>query len=152
MISVTTIFITGFTIFSSAGISMCTRIFDIQTLLCMFIITILSLLGSKCWTPFLKVFFILLDEKKVFSEKELLKSKIAIKLISNLWLLIGVLFSCIRFVSIIYVSNSLELVLEALNYSLPLVMSSLLYGLIGYLILLPIYTKLEIINIELFHK
>lgn len=146
MISITIIFIAIFTLFSCSGTSMFIRLFDIPTILCMLLIVIQAVLATKCWKSLFNVFAIL-NEKKNFSTAELIKSKIAIKLVSNLWLTTGIFISSIRFVSIIYIDDNLALVLEALDASIPIALTGLLYGLTGYLLLLPIRAKLDLMDI-----
>ena len=55
----------------------------------------------------------------------------------------GLLVSCIRFMAMIYVSESFSLFLEALSITMPMALIGVLYGLTGYLLLIPVQMKLE---------
>ncbi len=73
----------------------------------------------------------------------MLRAKAAVKLVSKTWLVMGLLVSCVRFMAMIYVRESVSLFLEALSITMPMAFIGVIYGLTGYLLLLPVEMKLE---------
>uniref|UniRef100_UPI0040570BCF helix-turn-helix domain-containing protein n=1 Tax=Acetatifactor sp. TaxID=1872090 RepID=UPI0040570BCF len=134
----------GLAIISNFGISMNHLYFDMPTLLPMLIITILFLLGTHLGRPFLQAFSIVTEKMKIFSELDLMQAKSAIKLVGNTWLGMGILLSCMGFMAMMpSFGIDASLFLSCLHVSIPIALLGILYGLIGFLFLLPIRMKLE---------
>lgn len=132
-----------YTILSNMGTSKNWVFLDKTALFAMVIVTTLLLIGTKLTGDFGTAFVVAVGKRKV-SEKEMLRAKAAVKLVSKTWLVMGLLVSCIRFMAMIYVSESFSLFLEALSITMPMALIGVLYGLTGYLLLIPVQMKLEI--------
>lgn len=135
----------GFTIITNFGISMNLLFFDAPTLLPMLIITILFLLGTHLGRPFLQAFPIVTGKENLLSETGLLQTKSAIRLASSTWLGTGAFISCVGFMAMMPSNVEISLVPEILCVSIPIALLGILYGLIGFLLLLPFRMKLEAI-------
>lgn len=136
-----------FTVVSCGGVSMRVALLDMPTLLPMLMITILFLLGTKLGGPFLQAFIIVTGKKNDVSESEIIQSASSVRLVSNTFLSMGFLESCVGFMAIIPSGiNDIPLFMETFYYSIPIALLGILYGLVGYLLLLPIKIKLESIN------
>jgi len=133
-----------FTILSSHGNSMWMLFFEPVTLCSMLTITFLFLICLKLTHPFFQSFMILLGQKEINIDK-LVLSHSATRLVRTLWLSIGILITCILISAMIPHDENLMLVLEGLRYTFPVALSGLIYGFIGYLLLLPVQTKLDIL-------
>lgn len=150
--SAVTIFVTivavilglGFTILSNMGTANGYIFLDMPTLLPMLVVSILFLLGTKLGRPFLRAFVIVAGKKKKVSEEEIIQSKAAVKLVSNTLIVMGVL-ECIVGLSamLFYIDAGSPVLVWSLGVSIPIALLSILYGAVGYLLLLPIYMKLE---------
>lgn len=138
------LFLCWFTILSCYGNSHWSRFFDHTTLVSMLATTFLFLLCLKLTSSFFHAFTILFTKKETSAE-ELILSHAAVKLVRTLWLTTGILISCILISAMVPRGEDLMLALEALHYSFPIAISGLLYGFSGYLLLLPVQTKLDIL-------
>lgn len=99
---------------------------DMPTLLSMFLVTALFLLGTNLGLPFFDSFRIIFGKKKSVSIKQLFQAKSAIKLAKITFLGKG------------------TLLFTGLSISISIALNGILYGLIGFLLLLPIQVRLEI--------
>lgn len=142
IIAITIICTVWFTIFSSGGVRLYGRWFDIQTLFEILSVTAVILILTKLGCPFLQSFQIITGKKHV-SYREMKRVKEAVKLAGNIVLAVGILISCINYPAAISVNEDVVLALEAWKYSMPFVASGSVYGLAGYLLLLPVGAKLE---------
>lgn len=135
----------GFIVVSNGGVSMGVTLLDWSTLFPMLIVTILFVLGTGLGHPFLQAFTIATGKKKVVSETERIRAKAAIKLASNTLLGMGIFQTCVGFMVILPAYKNTALFIECLTVSIPIALLGILYGLVGFLLFLPIRMKLEAI-------
>lgn len=133
----------GFVILSNGGISMFSSLLDLPTFAPMLVVTTLFLVGTGLGRSFFQAFAIVTGKKKTVSQTELNKAKAAIKLASSTFLGMGIFQSCVGFMVIWPVYNSTPLFIESLRFTIPIALLGTLYGLLGFLLLLPIRMKLE---------
>ncbi len=145
IITVSVLYFLWFTIFSCFGNSMWSRFIDAGGLVSMVLITFLFLLCMRLIIPFLQAFSILLNRKE-FSEKQCFLSYQAVKTTRTVWLSTGILITVIYLSAMIPIGDDIVLMLDYLRYTFPLVISGFLYGMAGYLLLLPIQMKLEFVQ------
>lgn len=120
---------------------------DMPTLLSMFLVTALFLLGTNLGLPFFDSFRIIFGKKKSVSIKQLFQAKSAIKLAKITFLGMGFLESCISFMAIQPMGEG-TLLFTGLSISISIALNGILYGLIGFLLLLPIQVRLEIMYMQ----
>ena len=145
IITVSVLYFLWFTIFSCFGNSMWSRFIDTGALVSMIMITFLCLLCMRLIVPFLQAFSILLNRNE-FSEKQCFLSYQAVKTARTVWLSTGTLITVIYLSAMVPIGNDIELMLDYLRYTFPLVISGFLYGMVGYLLLLPVQVKLEFVQ------
>lgn len=133
----------GLTIISNFGISNGLLFLDMPTLLPMLIVTLFFLVGTGLGRPFLQAFTIVAGKKREVSEVEIQQSKAAMKLASNAWLGMGIFGSCVGFMAMMWFGWNNSLFAESLCLSIPIALLGVFYGMIGFLLLLPIRMKLE---------
>ena len=133
------------TVLTSMGIVKSLILLDFPTLLVMLIVVILFLLGTKSGRSFFNSFKIVTGRAKDISETEILQAKASIWLVSNTLLLIGILESVVGVIAIAWSNMETTLSAESLGASIAIALIGILYGLIGYLLLLPIRIKLEML-------
>ena len=141
------LFVVLYSVISNMGIHMNMLFVDLPTLLSMFLATALFLLVTNLGLPFLDSFQIIFGKKKTVSIKQLLQAKSAIKLAKITFLGMGFLESCISFMAIQPMGEG-TLLFTGLSISISIALNGILYGLIGFLLLLPIQTKLEILYMQ----
>lgn len=133
----------GYTLILNGGIDRNIMFIDMPALMILSVISILFLVGTNLGKPFLQSFMIVAGKKKAVSETELLQSKAAIKLVSNILLGMGVFESCAGFIVIMWrIGNPYSL--ENMGPSIAVALIGIIYGLIGFLLLLPVRMKLEV--------
>ena len=118
-----------------------------SSLLSMFLVTALFLLGTNLGLPFFDSFRIIFGKKKSVSIKQLFQAKSAIKLAKITFLGMGFLESCISFMAIQPMGEG-TLLFTGLSISISIALNGILYGLIGFLLLLPIQVRLEIMYMQ----
>lgn len=135
----------GLTIFGSMGVSAGNGILiDLPTLLPMLIVSILFLLGTKLGRPFLQTFAIVAGKKKTVSETDIMQGNAAIRMVSNTFIAMGVLESVVGLIALLfYMDYGAPDLIWTLGISITIALLGILYGTIGYLLLLPIRMKLE---------
>lgn len=133
----------GLTIISNFGISNGALFLDMPSLLPMLIVALLFLMGTGLGRPFLQAFAIVAGKKKDVSGAEILRAKAAVKLVGNAWLGMGILGSCVGFMAMMWYGVYVSTFAETLFVSIPIALLGIFYGLIGFLLLLPIRMKLE---------
>lgn len=131
------------TVIVNGGVSMITMLFDMPTLLPMLLVTIIFLLGTNLWNSFLQAFTIAIGKQKVTSTEELIRAQSALKLVSHTLLGMGIFESCVGFMAIMLADTSAPFFSESIYYSIQLSLLGVFYGLIGFLLLLPIRAKLD---------
>lgn len=140
------LFVVLYSVITNMGISMNMLFVDMPTLLSMFLVTALFLLGTNLGLPFL-IPFGLFWKKKSVSIKQLFQAKSAIKLAKITFLGMGFLESCISFMAIQPMGEG-TLLFTGLSISISIALNGILYGLIGFLLLLPIQVRLEIMYMQ----
>lgn len=119
---------------------------DMPTIVTMIVVTVLYLIGTKTMRAFRRA-FVIVSSKKSYTYTEIYASAIAVKMFQVSWLITGVFMSALGYVALA-INAAAEyaepdrFVLTALNLALATL--GIVYGLIGYLILIPIKTKLEL--------
>ena len=94
------LFVVLYSVITNMGISMNMLFVDMPTLLSMFLVTALFLLGTNLGLPFFDSFRIIFGKKKSVSIKQLFQAKSAINLAKITFLGMGFLESCISFMAI----------------------------------------------------
>ena len=145
IITASVLYFLWFTIFSCFGNSMWSRFIDAGVLVSMVLIVFLFLLCMRLIVPFLQAFSILLNRKE-FSEKQCFFSYQAVKTMRTVWLSTGILITAIYLSAMVPIGDDIGLMLDYLRYTFPLVINGFLYGMVGYLLLLPIQMKLEFVQ------
>lgn len=119
---------------------------DMPTLMPMVVVTVLYLIGTKTMRAFRRA-FVIVSSKKSYAYTEIYASGIAVKMFQTSWLITGVLMSALGYLALA-ISAAADyaepdrFVLVALNFAVASL--GIIYGLIGYLILIPIKTKLTL--------
>ena len=140
------LFVVLYSVITNMGISLNMLFVDMPTLLSMFLVTALFLLGTNLGLPFFDSFRIIFGKKSV-SIKQLFQAKSAINLAKITFLGMGFLESCISFMAIQPMGEG-TLLLKELSISISIALNGILYGLIGFLLLLPIQVRLEIMYMQ----
>lgn len=120
--------------------------FDPPTVTVMTAITLLYLVGTKSVKSFGRSFEIVIG-KAAYTDTEIRVSKTAVNMVQISWLVSGILVSILGYVStaidILAINNSQDrYAMLTLNFALASL--GIVYGLIGYLLLIPIKAKLII--------
>ena len=134
----------GMTIISNGGISLGFWLLDLPSLLPLLIVTFLFLLGTNLGEDFLQAFVIVTGKRQDVSAVEQKRSRTAVCLVSNTWMGMGIFVTCVGFIAMMYSYISSDVSVQGLFASISIALLSTLYGLIGYLLLLPIRMKLEV--------
>lgn len=141
------LFVVLYSVITNMGIDMNMLFVDMPTFLSMFLATALFLLGTNLGLPFFDSFRIIFGKKKSVSIKHLFQAKSAIKLAKITFLGMGFLESCISFMAIQTMGEG-TLLFTGLSISISIALNGILYGLIGFLLLLPIQVRLEIMYMQ----
>ena len=123
------LFVVLYSVITNMGISMNMLFVDMPTLLSMFLVTALFLLGTNLGLPFFDSFRIIFGKTKIT------------------FLGMGFLESCISFMAIQPMGEG-TLLFTGLSISISIALNGILYGLIGFLLLLPIQVRLEIMYMQ----
>ena len=118
------LFVVLYSVITNMGISMNMLFVDMPTLLSMFLVTALFLLGTNLGLPFFD------SSRIIFGKKGM-----------------GFLESCISFMAIQPMGEG-TLLFTGLSISISIALNGILYGLIGFLLLLPIQVRLEIMYMQ----
>ena len=130
------LFVVLYSVITNMGIDMNMLFVDMPTFLSMFLATALFLLGTNLGLPFFDSFRIIFGKKKS-----------AINLAKITFLGMGFLESCISFMAIQPMGEG-TLLFTGLSISISIALNGILYGLIGFLLLLPIQVRLEIMYMQ----
>lgn len=115
--------------------------FDTIALIVMAGIMIFYLIGTGLIKPFVCAFQYLMGKK--YQKNDLMQAIYAVKLAGNTLLTVGGLVSCVSFMSIRPIGEINDLFLETMSTCMSIALNGILYGLIGYLVLLPVRLKLQ---------
>lgn len=149
--SLTIIFVTliavilggGYILIGNFGTSMNAIVcWDSPTLFGMLVVAVLFLLGTKLGIPFLRAFVIAGRKGKEATRAEICQAIAALKLVSYTLLGMGIFESCVGLTAMMPMEAKPDF-LWSLSISINITMLGVLYGLIGFLLLLPIRMKLE---------
>lgn len=132
-----------YSVITCMGVGKSLFFFDVPTMLVMAVVTILFLLGSKSADSFVQAFQIVTGHKKDATDTELHRAKSAVALVSNTLLAIGLFESIIGFIAIGLANLEAPLSPQSLSASIAVALLGILYGLIGFLLLLPIRSRLD---------
>ena len=119
---------------------------DPLTITAMTVVTALYLIGTKTARAFWRA-FVIVGSKQNYDSAEIHASCIAVKTVQSSWLITGVLVSILGYVSTMLDIANIHNVQDryaTITLNLALASLGIIYGLIGYLILIPIKTKLAI--------
>lgn len=119
---------------------------DLPTITAMAAVTVLYLIGTKTARAFWRA-FIIVSRKQNYDSAEIHTSCYAVKMVQSTWLITGVLVSTLGYMSTALDAANVHNVQDrfatiTLNFALASL--GIIYGLAGYLILMPIKTKLEL--------
>lgn len=120
---------------------------DVPVILIMIVTTILFLMGTGLGKAFLGAFRIAVDKRNLYAEEEVNKACAAVKLAGKTWLITGALSSLVGIMSITYLRWTVSLSAEAILRNIFVALLGLMYGILGYLLLLPVKTLLQTKNI-----
>lgn len=126
------------------GVAGLTVWIDLPTLTAMTAITLLYLIGTKSVKAFGRAFGIVGGKTK-YTDAEILASKIAVKMVRTSWLVTGVLVSILGYISTVLdaaYSGGRTNMTALVCLNLAVCSLGIVYGLIGYLILIPIDARL----------
>lgn len=119
---------------------------DMPTLMPMVVVPVLYLIGTKTVRAFRRA-FVIVCSKKSYAHTEIYTSEIAVKMFQASWLVTGVLMSALGYLALAISAASDyarpdRFAVMTLNFAVASL--GIVYGLIGYLILIPIKTKLAL--------
>ena len=121
-------------------------ILDFPTLICILFGTALVLWVSGLMTAFGKAFVILCRLDKDESPEEVEKAKVAVNMVAHMWLGLGIFVSIIRFIYISFCSFEGLIDVKQQWANIAISMLGGLYGVAGYLILVLIRSRLELLG------
>lgn len=116
---------------------------DIPTIVPMISITVIYLIGTKTMKIFLKAFFIV-NKKRDYCNTEIKTISSAIKLVQVSWLITGLLVSVMGYISTAFMVTNEQVGYELTAMNFALASLGIVYGLVGYLILIPIHIRIEL--------
>ena len=110
----------------------------------MLFLTALFLLVTRLGRPFLNSFALAVGKKEASSAQALLLAKAAVRLAQDTFLVPGLLISCLNLATFAadFLSGPPNDI-RVIGVCVPLILSAALYGLAGFLLLLPIRLRLE---------
>ena len=123
-------------------------LFDLASLVPILITTVLALCATRLWKPFFRGFGIVFWHRE-YSLYEVKESALALRLAGNMWILTGLLVTCINVIAVGWSAGEMALGEKvdfgAFMISIGICFLGVLYGMIGRLLLLPVQGRLEII-------
>lgn len=121
---------------------------NLPAILIMIIISVMFLVATGIFKDFFKAFAIVCNKSKVTEKWQIKRSVLAVELVRNTWLITGVLMSVQGYISILFlIGNSGNgLTFNVMNIAVATL--GILYGIIGYLVLLPIKIRVEVMEKE----
>ena len=120
--------------------------FDVISILLMVVIVVPTLLSSGLWKDFGNAFRLTLGKKEAKSVVELRRAKEATRLGSRVFLGAGVFITAFTLIYVLMISD-----IKIMQYNAAVGLIDMVYGAIGYLLLLPIRSRLEVKLIEFMH-
>lgn len=113
-----------------------------DVLLTMSVITVLMMSATRLWIPFFRSFGIVFGRRD-YTFFEMKESVIALHLIGNVWVVTGILITFIELFMILFYFSWRGDFMETWGIQFAISFLSLVYGLLGKLILLPIQSRVE---------
>ena len=136
----------GYSILSCMGVTGGTYFIDAPTLLLISIFTVLFLLGTKLGRPFLRAFKLVVGKKPDATTAEIAQSEAAVDLCSKTILVSGGLETIMGLISLFVYSIGKSYDMSVLGGGIYVSLLGIFYGVIGYLVLLPIKAKLKLLK------
>lgn len=118
--------------------------FDPPTVIAMAAIVLLYLIGSKSAKSFIRAFAIAGGKTK-YTDAEIRVSKVAVKMVRTTWLTAGILVSVLGYIAIAIDAAHFGIGADRLPivcFNFAVYSLGIVYGLIGYLVLIPIDAKI----------
>lgn len=119
-------------------------VLDYTSFLLVLIPTILYLLMTDLWKDFFNAFNILFGGKTITLNQTVIRAKEAVDVVSKTTLSMGGLLSLIQIFAVLYLSDHNDMI--AVFRSLSITILTFVYGVIFYLILIPVRSKLNMVN------
>lgn len=119
-------------------------VLDYTSFLLVLIPTILYLLMTDLWKDFLNAFNILFFKKTITLNQTVIRAKEAVDVVSKTTLSMGGLLSLIQIFAVLYLSDHNDMI--AIFRSLSITILTFVYGVIFYLTLIPVRSKLNMVS------
>lgn len=119
-------------------------VLDYTSFLLVLIPTILYLLMTDLWKDFFNAFNILFFKKTITLNQTVIRAKEAVDVVSKTTLSMGGLLSLIQIFAVLYLSDHNDMI--AVFRSLSITILTFVYGVIFYLILIPVRSKLNMVS------
>ena len=119
-------------------------VLDYTSFLLVLIPTILYLLMTDLWKDFFNAFNILFFKKTITLNQTVIRAKEAVNVVSKTTLSMGGLLSLIQIFAVLYLSDHNDMI--AVFRSLSITILTFVYGVIFYLILIPVRSKLNMVS------
>ena len=119
-------------------------VLDYASFLFVLIPTILYLLMTDLWKDFFNAFNILFFKKTITLNQTVIRAKEAVDVVSKTMLSMGILLSLIQIFAVLYLSDHNDMI--AVFRSLSITILTFVYGVIFYLILIPVRSKLNMVS------
>ncbi len=133
----------GYVVATNMDVYEYSLLFDSATLLNMLFVTGIYLLGTDLWRAFITSLGIVIKRKRTMPETELYRTKLAVDVVGKTWLIMGCINSCIGIMNILPIASG-EHVITALGITIKFALNGILYGLVGFLLLLLIKIRIEV--------
>lgn len=119
---------------------------NLPCILIMSIVTIMFLVVTGIFKDFFRAFVIVCNKSKEIQKWQIKRSVLAVELARKTWLIIGVLMSVQGYISILFLigQSGNSFANNAMNIAIATL--GILYGVIGYLVLLPVKIRVEAIR------
>lgn len=121
-----------------------------DVLLTMSVVTVLMMSVTRLWIPFFRSFGVMFGHRD-YTFSEIRESVIALHLMGNVWVVTGILIMFIELFMILFYFSWRGDFIETWGIQFAISILSLVYGLLGKLILLPIQSRVEIAALKTSH-
>lgn len=122
--------------------------YDLPTLLIMIVTTVLFLVGTGLGKSFLQSFAIVVNGCGKYEKEKVEKSLLAVSLVEKTWLVTGILSTLFGVMAVAYrfdnmAGGGFALIIDTLLVNFFVAFLGVLYGVLGYLLLIPLKTILK---------
>lgn len=119
---------------------------NLPSILIMSIVAIMFLLATGMFKDFFRTFSIVCNKSKNMEKWQIKRSVLAVELVRKTWIITGVLMSVQGYISILFLigQNGNGFAFNAMNIAIATL--GILYGVIGYLVLLTIKIRVEVME------